>query len=38
MIAPDRALSISQIELFDIYVQTNDLRWIELSEIEPLNH
>ena len=40
VVAPDRDLSMGQIELFDYlnYVQTNVLFQIELWEIEPFHH
>ena len=40
VVAPDRVLSMGQIELFEIlnYVQINDLRLIELLEIELFDH
>ena len=36
VVAPDRVLSMDQIELSDM--QTNDLCWIELFEIEVFDH
>ena len=39
LVAPDRVLSMGQIELFDIQtVQTNDLCLIELFEVELFDH
>ena len=40
MLAPDRVLSMGQIEQFDYLkcFQTNDLYKIELLEIEPFGH